>query len=144
VIGLTRSLAVAGAAHGIKVNLIAPAAFTRMAGQPEAEVGSPGPAAGSTQMSPDLVAPMAAFLAHEACPVSGEIYVAGAGRFARLFIASTAGYVPPTPEPTIEDIAQNWATINDETGYYVPTDLMAWSAAFMDHLARGDGASPAP
>ena len=44
-------------------------------------------------MSPDLVAPMAAFLAHEDCPVSGEIYAAGAGRFARIFIASTEGYV---------------------------------------------------
>jgi NAD(P)-dependent dehydrogenase (short-subunit alcohol dehydrogenase family) len=143
VIGLTRSLTLAGAAHGIKVNLIAPAAFTRMAGQPEAEVDPPGPAAGSTQMSPDLVAPMVAFLAHEACPVSGEIYAAGAGRFARLFIASTQGYVPTTPEPTIEDVARNWVTINDETGYYVPTDLMTWSAAFMAHRSRGGGASPA-
>ncbi len=32
VVGLTRSLATAGAGHGIKVNLIAPAATTRMAG----------------------------------------------------------------------------------------------------------------
>ena len=143
VIGLTRSLTLAGAAHGIKVNLIAPAAFTRMAGQPEAEVDSPGRAAGSTQMSPDLVAPMVAFLAHEACPVSGEIYAAGAGRFARLFIASTPGYVPSTPEPTIEDVARNWATINDESDYYVPTDLMAWSAAFMAHRSRSRGASSA-
>ena len=47
-------------------------------------------------MSPDLVAPMVAFLAHEACPVNGEIYAAGAGRFARIFIASTPGYVHPT------------------------------------------------
>ena len=128
VIGLTRSLATAGAAHGIKINLIAPAAFTRMAGQ--AADDSPG----ATQMSPDLVAPMVAFLAHEACPVSGEIYAAGAGRFARIFIASTEGYVHPTPEPTVEDVAANWATINDETGYYIPADLMGWSAAFMAHL----------
>ena len=42
-----------------------------------------------------LVAPMAAFLAHEDCPVTGEIYAAGAGRFARIFIASTPGYVHP-------------------------------------------------
>ncbi len=126
VIGLTRSLTTAGAAHGIKVNLIAPAAMTRMAGQPGNEENA--------QMSPDLVAPMAAFLAHEACPVSGEIYAAGAGRFARIFIASTEGYVHPGPEPTIEDVAENWATINDETGYYVPTDLPDWSAAFMAHL----------
>ena len=84
---------------------------------------------------------MAAFLAHEDCPVSGEIYAAGGGRFARLFIASTEGYVHGTPEPTIEDVAQHWEAINDETGYYVPADLIAWSAAFMAHL-RPDGGGP--
>jgi NAD(P)-dependent dehydrogenase (short-subunit alcohol dehydrogenase family) len=131
VIGLTRSLKTAGAAHGIKVNLIAPAATTRMA----------GPGSGAPPMSPELVAPMAAFLAHEACPVSGEIYVAGAGRFARLFIASTTGYVHPGPAPSMEDVARNWAAINDETGYYVPADLAAWSAAFLAHLGPG-GAAP--
>jgi hypothetical protein len=36
--------------------------------------------------------------------------------------------------PTMEDVAEHWATINDETGYYVPTDLAGWSAAFMTHL----------
>jgi NAD(P)-dependent dehydrogenase (short-subunit alcohol dehydrogenase family) len=139
VIGLARSLTTAGAAHGIKVNLIAPAALTRMAGQPESEVDSPGGGAGSTQMAPDLVAPMVAFLAHEACPVSGEIYAAGAGRFARIFIGTTEGYVHATPEPTIEDIAANWAWINDESGYYVPADLPSWSAAFMAHLLPRGG-----
>ena len=109
VIGLTRSLAVAGAAHGISVNLIAPAAMTRMA-------GGGGPAA----MTPELVAPMAAYLAHESCPVNGEMYAAGAGRFARLFIASTAGYVHAGTDATIEDVAAHWADINDEAGYVDP------------------------
>jgi NAD(P)-dependent dehydrogenase (short-subunit alcohol dehydrogenase family) len=130
VIGMARSLATAGEAHGIKINLIAPAAFTRMAGRTTAEAHSPPP-----EMSPDLVAPMVAFLAHETCPVTGEIYTAGAGRFARIFIASTSGYVHPAPCPTVEDVAENWETINDETGYFVPTDLMAWSAAFMAHTS---------
>lgn len=134
VIGLARSLTTAGASHGIRVNLIAPAAFTRMAGQPAAESDSPDRGAAPSPMSSDLVAPMVAYLAHEACPVSGEIYAAGAGRFSRIFIASTPGYVHPSPEPTIEDIAQHWGTINDEAGYYVPADLMGWSAAFMGHL----------
>jgi NAD(P)-dependent dehydrogenase (short-subunit alcohol dehydrogenase family) len=125
VIGMTRSLTTAGTPHGIKVNVVAPAAFTRMAGTAAGDL--------ETQMSPDLVAPMVAFLAHEACPVSGEIYAAGAGRFARLFIASTDGYVHGSPDPTIEDVAEHWATINDEQGYYVPTDLVAWSAAFLAH-----------
>jgi NAD(P)-dependent dehydrogenase (short-subunit alcohol dehydrogenase family) len=134
VIGLTRSLTTAGAAHGIKVNLIAPAAFTRMAGQPADEADSPAGGAEPLPMAPDLVAPMVGYLAHEACPVSGEIYAAGAGRFARIFIASTPGYLHPTQTPSIEDVAENWAAINDEEGYSVPADLMAWSAAFTAHL----------
>jgi NAD(P)-dependent dehydrogenase (short-subunit alcohol dehydrogenase family) len=133
VVGLTRSLTTAGAEHGIKVNLIAPAAMTRMAG-PAADEGAP-------EMSPVLVAPMVAFLAHEDCPVSGEIYAAGMGRFARIFIASTPGYVHAGEgAPTIEDVARHWAEINDETGYSVPTDLNDWSAAFTAHLFNGPGA----
>jgi NAD(P)-dependent dehydrogenase (short-subunit alcohol dehydrogenase family) len=127
VIGLTRSLKTAGAAHGIKINVIAPAAMTRMAG-PGAD-----DAPEATPMAPALVAPMVAFLAHEDCPVSGEIYAAGAGRFTRIFIASTQGYVHPNLEPTVEDVAENWATINDEAGYYIPADLIDWSAAFLAH-----------
>jgi NAD(P)-dependent dehydrogenase (short-subunit alcohol dehydrogenase family) len=127
VVGLTRSLTTAGAKHGIKVNLIAPAAMTRMAGASAGE--------GDPRMAPELVAPMVAFLAHEDCPVSGEIYAAGAGRFARIFIAATEGYVHATPEPTMEDVARNWATINDETGYDIPASLTDWSATFMAHLA---------
>jgi NAD(P)-dependent dehydrogenase (short-subunit alcohol dehydrogenase family) len=134
VIGLTRSLTLAGAAHGIKINLIAPAAVTRMAGAAAGKADPTGGGAGSTETSPDLVAPMVAFLAHESCPVSGEIYSAGFGRFARIFIASTEGYVHGTPHPTIEDVAAHWATINDPRGYYIPPDLMSWSSAFMAHL----------
>jgi NAD(P)-dependent dehydrogenase (short-subunit alcohol dehydrogenase family) len=133
VIGLTRSLATAGVEHGIKVNLIAPAAYTRMAGTATEE---------PPDMAPELVAPMAVFLAHEDCPVSGEIYSAGAGRFARIFIAQTEGYVHPGAAPTIEDVAEHWAAINDETGYSVPTDLTDWSAAFLTHLpSSGDQTS---
>jgi uncharacterized protein YfaT (DUF1175 family) len=89
-------------------------------------------------MEPEQVAPMVAFLAHEACDVSGEIYLAGGGRFARIFIAVTQGYLGPRSElPTIEDIADNWASINDESGYYVPANLMDWSAHYMAHHAPG-------
>jgi NAD(P)-dependent dehydrogenase (short-subunit alcohol dehydrogenase family) len=130
VVGLTRSLTAAGRGHGIQVNLIAPAAFTRMAGQRGDE--------DDARMSPELVAPMAAFLAHESCPVTGEIYAAGAGRFARIFVASTPGYVHSVGAPTIEDVAQHWAAINDETGYYIPADVSGWSAQFLAHLGPVD------
>jgi len=129
VVGLTRSLTVAGTPHGIQVNLIAPAAFTRMANPKGDDVDE----SAVPEMAPDLVAPMVAFLAHEDCPVSGEIYTAGAGRFARLFVASTPGWVQASDRPTVEDVAEHWAAINDESGYYVPRDLMDWSAAFTAH-----------
>jgi NAD(P)-dependent dehydrogenase (short-subunit alcohol dehydrogenase family) len=123
VIGLTRSLAVAGSKHGIAVNAIAPAAATRMGGDTE-----------STEMAPELSAPMVAYLAHEDCPATGELYAAGAGRFARLFIAQAPGYVHEDGAPTVEDVATHWDEINDESGYSVPADLMDWSAAFTQHL----------
>ena len=80
-------------------------------------------------MAPELVAPMVAFLAHEDCPVSGEIYTAGAGRFARLFIASTEGYVArrrrrrrSRTSPT------HWDDDQRRDRLPVPADLMDWSA----------------
>jgi NAD(P)-dependent dehydrogenase (short-subunit alcohol dehydrogenase family) len=121
VLGMARSLNVAGAVHGIKVNAIAPAANTRMAAGTRAGDG----------MEPELVAPLVVYLAHESCPTSGQVYAAGAGRFTRLFIACTAGYVDP--KATVEDVASHWAEINDEAGYYVPEDLMAWSSGFRSH-----------
>jgi NAD(P)-dependent dehydrogenase (short-subunit alcohol dehydrogenase family) len=131
VVGMMRSLSTAGAKHGITVNCIAPAAFTRMAGPSGVEPPADDPL--TTLMAPELVAPMVAFLAHEDCPVSGEVYTAGAGRFARLFIASTEGYVHAGGPPTVEDVAAHWTAINDESGYFVPTDLMDWSAHFTAH-----------
>jgi NAD(P)-dependent dehydrogenase (short-subunit alcohol dehydrogenase family) len=128
VIGLTRSIATMSEAHGIKVNLIAPAALTRMAGQ-SADAGTDDAGA---PMAPELVAPLAAFLAHEACPVNGELYTAGAGRFARVFLATTPGYV--STDPTMEDVAAHWEAINDEAGYVVPHDLPDWSTSFLSHL----------
>ena len=126
VIGLARSLALAGRKHDIKVNLIAPAASTRMA------AGARGP-----DLPPEDVAPMAAYLAHEDCPVSGEILTAGGGRFARLFIGSTEGYVGAAGATTIEDVAQHWSEIVDEDGYSVPADLIDWSTHFLSHLDLG-------
>ena len=92
-------------------------------------------------MDPALVAPMVAYLVHESCHASGEVFVAGAGRFARLFVAVTPGYVHPSSQtqtqakaPTIDDIAANINAITDEAGYYVPTSLMDWTGRYLAHL----------
>lgn len=123
VIGLTRSLALTGRKLGIRVNAVAPAAVTRMgAGDEEA-------------MPPDLVAPLVGYLAHEECPVNGELYAAGTRRFSRIVLAATPGYVHSGGAPSIEDVVAHWTQVNDTAGFEVPSDLMKWWGSFTSHLA---------
>jgi NAD(P)-dependent dehydrogenase (short-subunit alcohol dehydrogenase family) len=129
VIGLMRNMKLSGLRHGITVNAVAPVAATRMGGADESDPDAEVPA----DMTPELVAPLVAYLCHEDCPVSGEVYAAGGGRFSRIFIAATEGYVQSDREPTPEDVVEHWSTINDEAGYYVPADLPAWAAEYMKH-----------
>lgn len=128
-VGLTRVLAAEGAAHGIKVNAIAPIAYTRMlthsldgAGpqdDPAARAVLDGLVAQYPQrLDPAQVAPVAAFLTHRECPVSGEIYTVGAGHVARFFIGRTKGFYDPGL--SIEDVRDHLDEIRDEAGYTVP------------------------
>ena len=93
-----RNMKLSGRRYGITVNAVAPVAATRMGGAEDDDAEPPA------DMAPELVAPLVAYLCHEDCPVSGEIYAAGGGRFSRIFIATTEGYVP-SGDPTPEDVA---------------------------------------
>lgn len=128
-IGLTRVLAAEGAHHNIKVNAIAPIAYTRMLTHSIDGAVPPGDAAAQAvldelvgqylqKLDPALVAPVAAFLSHRACPVSGEIYTVGAGHVSRFFIGRTKGYY--SSELSIEDVRDHLDEIRDEAGYTVP------------------------
>jgi NAD(P)-dependent dehydrogenase (short-subunit alcohol dehydrogenase family) len=108
-VGLTHVLAIEGAKYGIKANAIAPVAFTRMT----ADL-MPG---FEDKLKPELVTPVVVYLAHEDCPVTGEVYSAGGGVVARYFVGLTPGYV--NTEQTVEDIRDNFDQIRDETGYIV-------------------------
>ena len=98
IVGLTNVLAIEGAKYNIKVNVIAPTAYTRMteALLPE-DVGK--------LFSAELVTPMVTYLASEACEPTHEIFGVAAGRFARIGIITHEGYV--NTEATAEDIANN-------------------------------------
>jgi NAD(P)-dependent dehydrogenase (short-subunit alcohol dehydrogenase family) len=134
-IGMAKSLTVGRRDANININCIAPNAVTRLGARTAAEQAAQQ--AMAPVMDPALVAPMVAYLAHESCNVSGEAYVAGAGRFARLFVGVTPGYLHPgMAGVTVDDVAANWAVINDEAGYYVPDTLMDWAGHYMAHLGR--------
>ncbi len=98
-IGMTRSLAAEGAKRGIKVNMVSPAGATRMAeNMADGELKEHFLQTARV----DLVSPLVALLCHEACPVSGELFVAGGGRIARTVIGETRGCIDP--DMTVEDV----------------------------------------
>ncbi|MFG1923317.1 SDR family NAD(P)-dependent oxidoreductase [Cryptosporangium sp. NPDC048952] len=136
-IGMARSMSQTAAGHDITVNVIAPNAMTRMAGGPSEGMDSlreQGRDSSGGAMDPALVAPMAAYLASEACAVSGEVFLAGAGRFAHLFVGVTEGYLPSDPQKTtVEDVATNLDRIKDHDGFHVPDSLMAAVGRYMSH-----------
>jgi NAD(P)-dependent dehydrogenase (short-subunit alcohol dehydrogenase family) len=128
-IGFTRVLAAEGAGHDIKVNAIAPIAYTRMLAHSVETAEKPDDASAQEvlddlvgqylqKLDPALVAPVVAFLAHRDCPVSGEIYTAGAGHVARFFIGRTQGFY--SPALSVEDVRDHLNEIRDEAGYTVP------------------------
>ncbi|OBH11126.1 SDR family NAD(P)-dependent oxidoreductase [Mycobacterium sp. E1747] len=96
--GLTRALAIEGTKHGIKVNSVAPAAFTRMAAA--GEFDDEAIATLRPLLRPELVSPTVVWLAHESCPCTGAFFETGAGRTARIVTGEPAGrwWSEPTPE----------------------------------------------
>ena len=111
-VGLTRVLAVEGAKYNIKANAIAPIARTRMTESLMTQEMR-------ERVDPALVAPLVAWLAHEECPVTGEVYSAGGGVVARFFIGLTEGVYDPNL--TIESVRDNWDAIRDPENYTIPS-----------------------
>ena len=125
-VGLMRALSHRGAMCGITVNALAPTAVSRM------DADAPGREEMSAEMrqaiessaarrAPALVAAAAAFLVHETCSATGEIYGAGAGQISRIFVGETAGYRDPAITP--EKVRDHFDEIRDETGYVVPGSI---------------------
>jgi NAD(P)-dependent dehydrogenase (short-subunit alcohol dehydrogenase family) len=103
VVGLSYVAALEGDAHGVACNVIVPAAVTRMAAGIDTSAYPP--------MGPELVAPVVGWLAHESCSVSGELFIALAGRVARAVIAESPGMWRPSW--TVEDVGQHLDSIRN-------------------------------
>jgi NAD(P)-dependent dehydrogenase (short-subunit alcohol dehydrogenase family) len=101
VIGLSNVAAIEGADDGVTCNVIVPAAVTRMADGIDTSAYPP--------MGADLVAPVVGWLAHESCSVTGEMFIALAGRVARAVIAEAPGVCRPSW--TVEDVGENLEAI---------------------------------
>ncbi|WP_334183772.1 SDR family NAD(P)-dependent oxidoreductase [Novosphingobium sp.] len=122
-IGLNNIVAIEGAAHGVKSNMILPGAVTRMA---EGLDTSQYPA-----MGPELVAPVVGWLAHESCSVTGEMYVSMGGRVARAFISETEGVY--RPDWTIDSVVAEIGDIRDMARQWT---FHPAENGFGEHMAR--------
>jgi NAD(P)-dependent dehydrogenase (short-subunit alcohol dehydrogenase family) len=118
VIGLTRAMASEGRDVGIAANVIAPYAKTR----PGTGFG-PYPASEELNewLAPRLVAPLVGWLAHDACPVSGECFSVGGGHYARVGLEVTEGLVDR--DATVESIAAGAAAILDSPATPITTTV---------------------
>lgn len=122
--GLNNVTALEGGEFNIRSNTIIPAAVTRMANGLDTSAYPP--------MDPELVAPIVGWLAHESCDVSGEHYIAAAGRMARAFATETKGVF--RKEWSIEDVAADITAIRDPDGER--WTFPPYPSGMADHLGR--------
>ena len=112
VVGLTRALASEGHAHGIRVNAIMPNADT-LAWQTMLSSDF-SEHARQRGVVPEVVAPVAAWLAHETCSLAGKILHTESGAVKEVFFSTTNG-TPPDSALTIEGVAEKIGAITDRT-----------------------------
>jgi NAD(P)-dependent dehydrogenase (short-subunit alcohol dehydrogenase family) len=96
IIGLSKVLATDNRDRNITINVLMPVAYTRMT----AAVPDPVYARWlQRHFQPEKVAAFVLTLCHESTSVSGETFIAGGGRAARVLFQTTRGHFDPNPTP---------------------------------------------
>ena len=113
--GLCQTIAVEGRAKGIKSNTIAPIAASRLMGTVMDEEAM-------KQLDPGAVSPLVAWLCHEDCDASGQLFEAGADWISRVrWQRSTGNYFEHGF--TMDDVVEAWDKINDFTDATYPRSI---------------------
>jgi NAD(P)-dependent dehydrogenase (short-subunit alcohol dehydrogenase family) len=147
-LGLGRVLSLEGKEHGVYTNCLLPIASTEKiyASQvPPKAMWDDLMATGMERPLPEQatgerLVPLPTYLASSACTVSGEAFSGGAGRYARVFIGVTDGWLAPdATAPTAEDVAANLDQIEDRSSYIVPEDIYGELRNIAERIAVRDG-----
>jgi NAD(P)-dependent dehydrogenase (short-subunit alcohol dehydrogenase family) len=129
IIGFTRAVALIGREQGVTANAVLPTAFTRMTDT------IPDPAFRAfmeDRFLPERVSAAVALLSHASFDLSGECFLVGGGRMARLFLGVTPGYVSEIA--SAEDFAAHLDEVLDLDGFLIPRDRGEEFASYLPRL----------
>jgi NAD(P)-dependent dehydrogenase (short-subunit alcohol dehydrogenase family) len=145
-VGLMNVLSQEGREHSVLCNALLPTAMSRMAGamsdslmqkvgalygQVYEKVGNSG--------DPSFVTPLVTYLVSEACNSTHALYSATNGRYARVFIGMSYGWMGPRDQPaTADDIAAHFTEISKTDGYFIPESLTDEFVHLVERMKQGE------
>lgn len=140
-VGLTNVIAIEGQAHGILANAVMPTGFSRMVTETVGDEKFLAESGFMRAIRPELVVPLVTFLASRACTFTHRNYSACAGRYARVFVGLSKGWLADADaEPTAEDIAAHLDEISSTDTFIVPSSIVDEVLQLCDR--RGISAMP--
>lgn len=124
-VGLAKTLAIEGSKYKINCNTIVPVAGSRLT----EDILPPNL---YEQFKPKFVAPVVAWLCHESCPDSGEVYEAAGGWVGKYAYKRSAGkaFIPPD-QMSIETVRDQWSKISDMTIASYPANIHGKQDVFL-------------
>lgn len=124
-VGLTNVIAIEGEAHGILANSVMPTGFSRMVTETVGDEQFLAESGFMRAIRPELVVPLVTFLASAACTFTHRNYSAAAGRYARVFVGLTEGWLADADgQPKAEDIQAHLEEISSTEKFIVPASIV--------------------
>lgn len=124
-VGLTNVIAIEGEAFGIRANAVMPTGFSRMVTETVGDEKFLAESGFMQAIRPELVVPLVTFLASSACTFSHRNYSACAGRYARVFVGLSEGWLADADtDPTAEDIEAHLDEISATDSFIVPSSIV--------------------
>lgn len=123
-LGLTNVIAIEGEPYGIRANSVLPFGFSRMVTETVPDPEYLRTSQFLNSIKPELVVPLVTFLASKDCGITHHNYSACAGRFARVFLGLSDGWVAqPGTLPSADDVAAHIDEISATVSFTVPASI---------------------
>jgi NAD(P)-dependent dehydrogenase (short-subunit alcohol dehydrogenase family) len=124
-VGLSNVIAIEGEAHGILSNTVLPTGFSRMVTETVGDENFLKESGFMRAIRPELVVPLVTFLASKDCDFTHRNYSACAGRYARVFVGLSEGWLADAEtEPTAEDIHAHLDEVSAIEKFIVPDSIV--------------------